>query len=122
MAGRAGSPPFVVRLTESGVRFWTLMWDLRHSAGRLDRYRAQQILSGLYAHDAETGERVRVARREDGQWDVWGRVNSCTAGFAGFGAGTCDGKIAVLDGTEVSVSWTLGNPVHWQGAWDRWVF
>jgi hypothetical protein len=110
------------RLTESGTRYWTLMWDLRNNAGAVDSYRAQQILSGLYARDPGTGERIDVAQRDDGTWDIFGRFNSCTAGVASFGAGTCDGKIAVLDGSGVSVSWTTGNPIHWQGAWDRFEF
>lgn len=111
-----------LELTESGVRFWTLMWDLRHNLGRVDRFRAQQILSGLYAHDRETGRRIEVAQADDGTWQLFGRARYCTAGRASLGAGTCDGKIAIMDGREVSVSWTLGSPIHWQGAWDRFVF
>jgi len=31
----------VTKLTESGVRFWTLRWDVKRVYGRLDRFAAQ---------------------------------------------------------------------------------
>jgi hypothetical protein len=112
----------VLELTESGVRFWTLMWDLRHNHGQVDRFRAQQILSGLYAFDKETGQQIEVAQGSDGSWQLFGRVELCTAGRASLAAGTCDAKIGVIDNDAVSVSWTMGSPIHWQGAWDRFMF
>jgi hypothetical protein len=110
----------VTKLTESGVRFWTLMWDINRFHGRLDRLAAQQILNGTYGRDKDTGERIEAAQDDKGEWRLYGSVECCTAGFVSMWAGSCDGKVAVVDSNDVSVSWTLGNPIHWQGAWDRW--
>jgi hypothetical protein len=112
----------ITGLNESGVRFWTLMWDVRHNYGHIDRYRAQQIMSGAYAHDQETGERIEVVETDSGAWAIYGTEKFCTAGILASWGGTCDSKIAVIKGDNVSVGWTMGSPVHWQGAWDTYQF
>lgn len=112
----------ITGLNESGKRFWTLMWDLRHHYGRLDRYRAQQILAGTYARDKDSGEKIEVIEYEPGRWAIYGRKRYCTSGILAPWGGTCDAKIVVMDGTRVSAYWTMGSPVHWQGAWDEYHF
>ena len=106
----------------SGIRFWTLMWDLRHCFGRIDRYQAQRIMSGLYAHDRETGDRIDCARDEHGAWRIWGEVEPCNQGSVSLRGGTADGKVAVLEDRSTAVSWTMGSPSHWEGAWDQFSF
>jgi hypothetical protein len=112
----------ITDLNESGVRFWTLMWDIREHYGRLDRHRAQQILAGTYACDKGSGEKIEVIEHEPGKWAIYGRKKYRTAGILAPWGGTCDGKIAVIDGPGVSAYWTMGSPVHWQGAWDEYRF
>lgn len=107
----------------SDIRFWTLMWDMKHRFGRIDRYMAQHIMSGLYKNDKDTGERIDCAEK-DGKIALYGELFASTEGAfpVTLGFGTNDGKIAVLDGNRTSVYWTLGNPSHWQGAWDAYRF
>lgn len=112
----------ITGLNESGVRFWTLMWDIRDNYGRLDRYQAQQMLAGTYAREKDSGEKIEVVEHEPGRWALYGRKESCTAGILASWGGTCDAKIAVIDGAGVSAFWTMGSPVHWQGAWDEYRF
>jgi hypothetical protein len=66
--------------------------------------------------------RIEVAQDEDGIWQLFGRIKFCTGGRDSFAAGTCDSKIAVVDGSRTSIFWTMGSPIHWQGAWDRYEF
>ncbi len=112
----------ITSLSGSGERFWTLMWDAKHNYGRIDRYRAQQIMSGVYAYDKETGEKIDVAQDEEGRWHIYGAVKACTMGFISRWGGTCDSKVAILTGEKPAVYWTLGNPRDWQGAWDAYLF
>jgi hypothetical protein len=106
----------VVGLDNSGVRFWTLMWDVRRQHGRLNSLAAQKIMSGLYSCDQATGERIEVLEEREGGSPIWGRAfNQGTVSLAG---GTANGKVAVLCGRRTEVRWMLGSPSHWQGAWD----
>ena len=109
----------VTGLDGSGSRFWTLMWDIRHNYGQLDRYRAQRIMSGLNANDPGTGERTGCARDD---LDAWEGTRPCNQGRVSLKGGTADAKIAVLDGGGSAVYWTLGSPSHWEGAWDEFRF
>ncbi len=113
----------VTGLNPSGIRFWTLMWDMKHHRARVDRYRAQEIMSGLYAYDRETGKKVECAQDEAGDWRIWGRLRPCKAGGrVTLEGGSADGKVAVLDRAESGVYWTMGSPCHWAGAWDAYRF
>jgi hypothetical protein len=112
----------ITGLDESGVRFWTLMWDIRHNYGRIDQYRAQQIMSGFYAYDEDTGDKIEVAEDDEGDCRIYGTIRPCTLGWLSLIGGTCDAKIAVLHGKNTIVNWTLGNPSDWQGAWDEYRF
>jgi YD repeat-containing protein len=112
----------IVGLNDSGNRFWTLMWDARHHLGRIDRYRAQQIMSGAYGYNKETGEKIQVAQDRKKNWRIYGSVRFCTIGIIARWGGTCDAKIAVIKGGNAAVYWTLGSPLDWQGAWDAFRF
>ena len=108
-------------LNESGVRFWTLMWDMKHHYGQIDSYAAQAIMSGLYAYD-ERGEKLEAAQDRHGKWRVWGTVGPCNQGLVSLDGGTLDGKVAVSKEGQTAVYWTMGSPSHWQGAWDTFHF
>jgi hypothetical protein len=112
----------IMGLSGSGERFWTLMWDAKHNYGRIDRYRAQQIMSGDYAYDKESGEKIEVSQDRKGNWQIYGAAKPCTVGRLSFWGGTCDAKIAILTGEKPVLYWTLGNPTDWQGAWDCYRF
>jgi len=112
----------ITGLSGSGERFWTLMWEAKHNYGSIDRYRSQQIMSGAYAYDKETGEKIEVAQDREGQWRIYGAAKPCTMGFIGLWGGTCDAKVAILNGKNPAVYWTLGNSRDWQGAWDAYRF
>ena len=109
-------------LDESGVRFWTLMWDMKHNYGGIDQYRAQQIMSGLYAYDKDSGDKIEVAEDDEGDCCIYGTIRPCTQGWLSLIGGTLDAKIAILHGKNTIVFWTLGNPSDWQGAWDEYRF
>lgn len=109
-------------LTPSGRRFWALMWDLKHNKGQIDKYLAQHIMSGLHSNDPETGERIECAQDENGNWHPWGTIRGCNQGSVSRRAGSADGKVAVLSGGDTHITWTLGSPHHWQGAWDEFAF
>jgi hypothetical protein len=112
----------ITGIDESGVRFWTLMWDIKHNYGNIDQYRAQQIMSGIYAYDKDTGAKIETAEDDEGDCQVYGNIRPCTQGWLSLTGGTCDAKIAVLHGKDSVVYWTLGNPSDWQGAWDEYHF
>jgi len=106
----------------SDVRFRTLMWDMKHNYGHIDKYMAQHIMSGLYGYDKDTGERIDCAER-DGKWRLYGEVKACTVGTGvGLIGGSSDCKVAVLDGSRSEVYWTMGNASDWEGAWDAYFF
>lgn len=109
-------------LTGSGKRFWTLLWDIKHNYGRIDRYRAQQIMSGYYHYVKDTGKKLEVIKDKEGVLRIWGHEMPCTLGGMSLKGGTCDSKIAVLDGQNTIVNWTMGSPRDWQGAWDEYRF
>jgi hypothetical protein len=106
----------------SGIRFWTLMWDIRHRYGKVDEYVAQHIMSGLHACNEKTGKEIKVARDEAGIWRVWGNIRPCNQGTVSLDAGSADGKVSVLQGNRTVIYWTMGSPSHWQGAWDAFRF
>jgi hypothetical protein len=123
--GRTGDPNTGERigLNGSGLRFWTLMWDIKHHYGRIDKYRSQQIMSGFYGYDKDTGEKLEVSKdKKKDVWRIYGYVWPCTLGALSTRGGTCDAKIAVIQGINISVNWTMGSPFDWQGAWDEYRF
>lgn len=107
---------------ESGLRYWTLMWDIKHHYGRIDKYRAQQIMSGFYRYEVETGKKIDVMKDKEGVWRIYGYVWPSTLGFISPKGGTCDSKIALMQGKSISINWTMGSPYDWQGAWDEFRF
>lgn len=110
-------------LNGSGLRFQTLMWDIKHHYGRIDRYRTQQIMSGFYGYDNHTGEKIEVVKdRKKDVWRIFGYVRPSTLGAMSTRGGTCDAKVAVLKGKNTTVHWTMGSPYDWQGAWDKYRF
>jgi len=52
--------------TLSGDRFNTPMRDMEHRYGRIDKYMAQHIMSGLYGRDKETGKLKECAPTDGG--------------------------------------------------------
>ena len=107
---------------DSDTRFWTLMWDMKQRFGRIDRYMTQHIMSGQYKNDKVTGERAECGEL-NGKIGLYGALFYANEGSGiGLSSGTNDGKIAVLDGDDISVFWTLGNPSDWAGAWDEYQF
>jgi hypothetical protein len=107
-------------LDNSGIRFWTLMWDINRHYGELDSQTAQRIMSGLHSCDKATGKKVVVATDEGGDSQIWGKA--CNQGTVSLAAGSTDGKAAVLRGEGTEVHWTMGSPSHWQGDWDAYRF
>jgi len=112
----------ITGLDGSGERFWTLMWDVKHNYGKIDRYRTQQIMSGYYRYEKDTGEKIEVVQNRRGDWRILGYLKACTLGGMFNNGGTCDSKIAVLDDNNIIVNWTMGSPRDWQGAWDEYWF
>ena len=102
----------------SAVRFWTLMWDIRHNYGRIDRELTMDLMRGHHQHDRD-GNRIETAPGGPGlQFD--GDV-TCPhrGGFPDtWEMGSADSKVAV-SGEDVQVHWTLGRPCEWQGPWDN---
>lgn len=118
-------PPDPVGRPEAGVGTYTPGGRnviLKHHFGQVNQYLTQHIMSGLHANDRETGERVECAQDKAGTWRVWGGVRGCNQGGVSLNAGSADGKVAVLSGADSSVSWTMGSPCHWSGAWDEFAF
>ena len=109
-------------LNDSGLRFWTLMWDMKFNFGRIDRFRSQQVMSGLYVYEKETGEKIEAALDNRGVPRIYGTFKPCTQGVLALWGATCDAKIAVTNGESINLYWTLVNPSHWQGAWDAFQF
>ncbi|MGD9576759.1 MAG: hypothetical protein AB7Y74_00755 [Syntrophorhabdus sp.] len=113
----------VTGLSTRGVRFWTMMWDMEHNKGKIDNYLAQYIMRSLFANDKDTGEAMECAE-DNGVWRLWGHVKPTNVGSSRMtmSAGSNDGKVAILDDKKSIVQWTMGNPPHWQGAWDEYRF
>jgi len=83
---------------------------------------AQHIMSGLYAYDEDTGERIDCAER-DGKWHIYREIKACTEGTeVGLLGGSSDCRVAVIDGNHSEVYRTLGNASDWEGAWDAYCF
>ena len=102
----------------SAVRFWTLMGDIRHKYGRIDRDGAREIMRGHHQYDRD-GERVEAAPGETGL--QFGGDVTCphSGGFPdSWKFGSADSKVAV-HGEDLRVYWTLGRPCEWRGAWDE---
>lgn len=101
----------------SAVRFWTLMWDIRHNYGQVDCEKAMEFMRGHHQHDRD-GNRIEAISGAPGlhyEGDV-----SCPhrGGFPDtWEMGSADSKVAV-HGQELRVHWTLGRPCEWQGTWD----
>lgn len=108
--------------SDTEVRFWTLMWDMKKRYGQIDRYMAQHIMSGRYANDKDTGQRIDCADVE-GKLSIYCDVGSCTEGSqVGLVSGSADCKVGVLDGAHSEIYWTMGIASDWQGAWDAYYF
>jgi len=112
----------VTGLSVRGVRFWTMMWDMEKNKGKIDSYLAQYIMRSLFANDKDTGEAIECAE-DNGVWRLWGHVKPTNVGSSRMtmSVGSNDGKVAILDGKSI-IQWTMGNPPHWQGAWDEYRF
>ncbi len=110
----------VTGLDNSGIRFWTLMWDVKRQRGKLNASTSQQIMSGLHSRDRTTGRRKAGRTAEGNSLRIWGRA--CNQGTVSLSCGTADGKVAVLRNTGTEVRWTMGSPSHWRGAWDTYCF
>jgi hypothetical protein len=67
-------------LRSSGIRFWTLMWGLKHHAGQVDPTMAQLRMSGFRANDRDARKRIPLAQDETGTWRLWGEVRGCSPG------------------------------------------
>jgi len=90
--------------------------------GKIDKYMAQHIMSGLYGRDPETGEIRECAPTDDG-CALYGRAKACSQGTGvDLYGGSNDCKIAILDGRNSMMSWVLGNGSDWEGAWDEYHF
>ena len=101
----------------SAKRFWTLMWDIRHNYGQIDRELAMQFMRSHHQHDRD-GHRIES---ENGEMPLQftGDVTCPHSGYPeDWTRGTADAKIAV-QGNDLKVYWTLGRPCEWQGPWDE---
>lgn len=109
----------------SEERFWTLMWEIKKRLGRIDKYAAQHVLGTTYVRNKDTGDIIECAQAADGAWHVYAHAKRGIQGTmeqCGLASGTNTARVAVLDGPNSTVSWTLGNPSDWQGAWDEYFF
>ena len=101
----------------SAKRFWTLMWDIRHNCGQIDREMAMAFMRGHHQYDRE-GKRIES---EAGEMPLQftGDVTCPHSGYPEtWERGTADAKVAV-SGKDLSIYWTLGRPCEWQGPWDE---
>jgi hypothetical protein len=123
---RTNVPMTIFNVNQSSeARFWTLMWEIKERYGRVDKYVAQHILGTTYGRNKETGEIIECAQTENSEWDLFAHANWSVQGAmtqGGLAGGTNTAKVAVLDGSKSMVSWTLGNPSDWEGAWDEYYF
>jgi len=101
----------------SAKRFWTLMWDIRHNYGQIDREMAMQLMCGHHQHDRD-GNRIES---RDGEMPLQ-FTEDVTCPHSGhpetWERGAADSKIAVC-GKELAIHWTLGRPCEWEGPWDE---
>jgi hypothetical protein len=103
-------------------RFWTLMWDMKHHHGKIDKYMAMHIMRGSYKYDKETGVKIEAGLGKDGRPAPWYLIGESTDRYLDATWGTNDGKVAMFDGESYQVCWTLGRPSDWEGAWDAYHF
>lgn len=102
----------------SAKRFWTLMWDIRHSYGQIDREMAMQFMRSHHQHDRDAnrieskGEEMLLKFTEDVTCPHYGGYPEKWLG------GTADAKMAVY-GDDLIIYWTLGRPCEWEGPWDE---
>ncbi|MFT5368477.1 MAG: hypothetical protein ACI8V2_003443 [Candidatus Latescibacterota bacterium] len=102
----------------STIRFRTLMWDIKHNYGNIDRDLAMTLMKGHHQHDPN-GNRIEAPLGEPGlqyEGDVTcphrgGFPDTCRQGSA-------DAKVTV-NGEDLRIHWTLGRPCEWQGPWDE---
>jgi len=102
----------------SAARFCTMMWDIRHNYGEIDRDVAMKIMKGHHQYDGD-GNRIEAGDGEPGlQFE--GDVTCPHAG--GFPdrweQGSADSKV-VVKGDDLRIYWTLGRPCEWEGPWDE---
>jgi len=102
----------------SAKRFWTLMGDIRHHYGQIDRQLAMQLLCGHHQRDRQ-GHLIE-SREGEIPLQFKGDVTCPHRGGhpEAWSGGTADAKIAV-SGDELRIYWTLGRPCEWQGPWDE---
>ena len=109
----------------SEKRFDNLMWEMKDFHGKIDLYTLQYIFSRTYLRDKESGEYIHTMEGLDGSFGVTGQVYGCVQGTLadnGRANGTNAAKIAVLEPKRSSCHFCLGNPMDWQGEWDRFTF
>lgn len=102
----------------SAVRFWTLMGDLRHHYGQIDRDLAMELMQGHHQRDRD-GKRIDAADGEPGLHYEGDVTCPHAGGFPDkWEHGSADAKVAI-SGEDTRVHWTLGRPCEWQGPWDE---
>jgi len=102
----------------SAVRFWTLMWDIRHSYGTIDRERTMELMCGHHQHDRD-GNRIEAPTGEPGLQFEGDVTCPHRGGFPDtWENGSADSKVTI-HGDDLKVLWTLGRPCEWQGPWDE---
>jgi hypothetical protein len=102
----------------SAIRFWTMMWDIRHNCGKIDRKLAMDFMQGHHQHD-RNGNYIEAPAGEPGL-QFGGNVTCPHTGDspAGWRGGSADSKV-VVHGEDLRIYWTLGCPCEWQGPWDE---
>ena len=102
----------------SAKRFWTLMWDIRHHYGQIDREMAMQFMRGHHQHDRD-GNRIES---KVGEMPLQFTGDVTCPHLEGYPekwlGGTADAKMAVY-GDDLMIYWTLGRPCEWEGPWDE---
>lgn len=109
----------------SEKRFWTLMWEMKDYKGDIDVYTLQHIFEQTYLRDKDSGEYIYAMQDENGNYVTAGQAFACpqgTLGDNGLTNGTNAAKIAILDGNQSTCYFCLGNPMDWQGEWDKFQF
>ena len=101
----------------SARRFWTLMWDIRHNCGQIDREMAMKFMRGHHQYDQD-GRRMESKTGET-PLQFAGDVTCPHSGYPEkWTRGTADAKMAVY-ADDLKVYWTMGRPCEWQGPWDE---
>ena len=102
----------------SATRFWTMMWDIQHNYGKIDRELAMDFMRGHHQHD-RNGKSIEAPAGEPGL-QFGGNVTCPHIGDSPdeWRGGSADSKV-VVHGEDLRVYWTLGCPCEWQGPWDE---